>query len=238
MLNVEKYQYYQMKTEEKGLEANDVKRLSEDLLDVMLLYYVEKKQEDILNEVELGKRFRNLFKRFIKDELSFYIGIFLAILNIFELLVLSNRKQTNFNDEMNALYGKSGVSKILDYLDKHPDSQHKVICERLGMNKSYLSQILKELERVGCINRYATGKRSFFSLSVEGREFVKKKCPSENNISNIWNYKSGWLGEKYNLSSEYVLKKSCNGLNEKIKISDKQSKSDLIKVEVQYIENY
>ena len=81
---------------------------------------------------------------------------------------------------MTALYAKAGVKEVLEYIYKNPDSQHKTICEMTSVkNKSYLSQLLKQLETAGCVERYSGGKTSFFSLSIDGQAFVKDKIGSE-----------------------------------------------------------
>lgn len=175
MLDKNKYEYYKIKIENNELDKGEVQRLSDTYINILIQYYTKRKQTELRKEIQSGKRFESLFTKYIKKDLAYYIGNFAVTIKIFELLMRINTRQETFHNEMTALYEKAGVSDILNYLYKHPDSQHKIICERTGRSKSYLSQLLKELEEIGCVERYATGKRSFFSLTTDGQAFVKEK---------------------------------------------------------------
>lgn len=201
MLNKEIYEMIQIKINNNELCVEDLQILNNDFLNECSILYIHNKQREIENEISFGKRFKNLFKKCIKDYFSFQIGNFYGTLKCLEVLLCSNKRQTKFNELMIASYEKSGVSNILNYLYEHPDSQHKVICESLHMSKSYLSQLLRELERAGCVERYATGKRSFFSLSVLGQDFVRKKKNENKALADIYNYKFGRKDNKYDIFS-------------------------------------
>lgn len=176
MLDKKLYERYLLKAKENTLAEKEMEGLNNDFMNIMIHYYIDKQYDELKKEINSAKRFRSLFEGYIINYLSYQIGCFSTVVKIFELLIKSNIHQNNFKKTMTALYAKSGVAEILEYIYKNPDSQHKVICQKTSVkNKSYLSQLLKQLESAGCIERYSMGKTSFFSLSVEGQAFIKEK---------------------------------------------------------------
>lgn len=203
MLNKKIYEKYVLKTKENTLATEDLEKLNGDLINIMIEFYVHKNYDEVRKEIKSAKYFISLFNKYIIHSLSYQIGCFSMIIKIFELLMKSSIRKDEFKNVMNALYAKSGVKEILEYIYKNPDSQHKTICEKTSVkNKSYLSQLLKQLENAGCVERYSTGKRSFFSLSVEGQTFIKDKQKSKELEEHILPV------EKYNLN--YFENGQCN----------------------------
>lgn len=175
MLERERYFYLKEKISSDALSLDDIQELNSDFLNVMSEHYLDKKYSAMVDEITKGKRFESLLSKCTTDQFSLYIGMLKGIIGTFEALVFSTQKLAVFYNSMTALYEKANYNKVVNYLYDNPDIQHKVISENLNLNKGYLSQILKELETVGCVERYASGKRSFFSLSLNGQAFVKKQ---------------------------------------------------------------
>lgn len=176
MLDKKLYEKYSLEIKENRLNEKELENLSNDVMNMLLQDYHQKKYNEVEQVLKLAKRFSSLFCQCIISPLSYEVGWFAAVIAVFELLEKSGNRKESFQTRMTALYEKSGVKEILEYIYKNPDSQHKTICEKTSVkNKSYLSQLLRQLEDAGCVERYSTGKRSFFSLSLEGQAFVKEK---------------------------------------------------------------
>lgn len=175
MLNKEIYTIIKNEIEKNELNENKLKNLNEDLSRLLIHLYIQKKYSTIETELSSGKRFKKILMKIVRDKISYYIGMFTNTLALFDLLTNLSKNNLTFHERMVVLYTKANVKKVAEFLLMNPDSQHKVIAENTDIDKGYLSHILKELQEAGCVERYGTGKRSFFSLSVQGREYVKKQ---------------------------------------------------------------
>lgn len=180
MLDKDIYEKYLRKVNEDRLTEKGVENLTTDCMNLLIQYYIDKQYMEIQKELNSAKRFRQLFEKQVSNRLSYYIGGFSILISFFEVLTRTKVRKDSFKNQMTALYAKAGVKEVLEYIYKNPDSQHKTICEMTSVkNKSYLSQLLKQLETAGCVERYSGGKTSFFSLSIDGQAFVKDKIGSE-----------------------------------------------------------
>lgn len=175
ILNAEKYKHLETLLSENNADLPDtVNELNDSLLDESISLFNAGMYEDLNKELDSSKRFKVLFEQSYSKTLDYYIGYFHAVTTAFNVLVNREIEDDTFEKEMNALSEKASVKKILFYLLDHSDSQHKVIAEKAGVTPSHLSQLMRELEDTGCVERYASGKRSFYSLSLRGQAFTKK----------------------------------------------------------------
>ena len=92
MLNKETYAILKKEIEKDTLNENDLKNLNADLSQLLIHLYLEKNYPKIKAEISHGKRFQNLFMKVVRDKISYYIGSFSCILNLFELLVNRTNK--------------------------------------------------------------------------------------------------------------------------------------------------
>lgn len=175
MLNKGTYSIIKNEIERNELNENNIKNLNEDLSRLLIDLYIQKNYSSIQTELSSGKRFKKLLMKIVRDRLSYYIGMFTNTLTLFDLLTDLTKNTLTFHERMVVLYTKANVKKVAEYLLMNPDSQHKVIAKNTDIDKGYLSHILKELQEAGCVERYGIGKRSFFSLSAQGQEYVKKQ---------------------------------------------------------------
>ena len=177
LMNKKTYDEYR----ELIVQKNDVKlqkrirELNELLLADYLHDYFENSGRGIEKQLENTERFKQMSLPAVNSKISYQIGFFMAILNVFELLVYRSKKRHSFEVRIKAMSEKANVNKILDYLYFNPDSQHKVIAENTQLKANYLSELMRELENAGCVERYGVGKRSFYSLSLKANEFMKKQ---------------------------------------------------------------
>ena len=208
MLNKETYAILKKEIENDTLKANDLKNLNEDLSRLLIHLYLERNYSKIKTEISFGKRFRNLIMKVVRDKISYYIGGFSCILSLWEILVNVTNKNQLYREQMLSLYAKANVKNIAEFLLDHPDSQHKVIAENIDIDKGYLSHILKELQEAGCVERYGTGKRSFFSLSVQGREYVKKQKQLDRAMRYNYFINDNLFNNKYTLSPNTSLQET------------------------------
>lgn len=163
-------------------ESNDSDRLGQalsacqdEVLHDMTRLYIRQDKKELDLELNLFRRLQKLLSNSIVDFLSCQIGILIGIYKVINLLSNTLSHDKDFNIKMTALYKKSKVKEILNYLEKHPSAQHKVIAQEAEVKPNYLSQIMRELEDTGCVLRYAVGKRSFYELSLDGQAFLKRQ---------------------------------------------------------------
>lgn len=95
--------------------------------------------------------------------------------NLMNKIVQIEKRRRNISDTM-ALIEQTytHTRKVLIYLYRHNNVQHGILVKSLNIPKSSLSDLLKVLEKAGCVERIHNGKCSFFNLTVEGRKYVKE----------------------------------------------------------------
>lgn len=131
--------------------------------------------EQMLNE---QRRLRKVISREIRrypDEAVVVSCKYVQTYNLMNKMVQSEKRRRNIADTM-ALIEQTytHTRKVLIYLYRHTNVQHGVLVKALNIPKSSLSDLLKVLEKAGCVERIQNGKCSFFNLTVEGRKYVKE----------------------------------------------------------------
>ena len=180
-------------------------RLREENVHLMVEYvqdYLENRGEAIKRDFQVQEIFKQLLLPAVQNELSYEIGVISTMLTLFELLVSQSEKRVSFTKRIKALNEKSNVNAILSYLYKHPDSQHKVVSENVGLKPNYLSELMRELEKADCVIRYGVGKRSFYSLTIEANKFMRSI--EEKKREGVTERKFGCEG-KYNMAQVVVI---------------------------------
>lgn len=69
------------------------------------------------------------------------------------------------------------VEEIVAILRKEPTMQHGHLAKRIGIDKSTLTPIIKQMERCRMIDVMAPGKFKYYSLSDAGRRFADRVFP-------------------------------------------------------------
>jgi predicted transcriptional regulator len=180
-------------------------RLKEENAHLMVEYvqdYLENRGKTIKKDFHTQEIFKQLLLPAVQNELSYQIGVISTMLTLFELLVSQSEKKVSFTKRIKALNEKSNVNAILSYLYKHPDSQHKVVSENVGLKPNYLSELMRELEKTDCVIRYGVGKRSFYSLTIEANKFMRSV--EEKKRERVMERKFG-CEEKYNVPQVFVV---------------------------------
>lgn len=146
-----------------------------DFLHESARLYVGRKQKELDTELRLFRRFQKLLKKNICDTLSYQIGILCGIFMAIEFLAGMTPQYLDFEKQLEMLYRKDNERRILLYLYQNPNSQYEVISEHLGLKPNYLSRLLKNMEQLGCVVRYGVNRRSFFELTLNAQDFIRKK---------------------------------------------------------------
>lgn len=204
-LNKTMYDDWEGKIKKGNLRDEELQHFSENAVNYFADCYIESKASEMEKQLGRLSRFQILLSQMVENRKSYYIGILEGIQKTFQVLLLFRRERASFDVTMRRLSQKANVNSVLEYLYNHPDSQHKIIADELGINKGYLTQILKELSDVGCVERFATGKRSFFSLSLDGQAFIKQKNrygkQQKQNYSNVSFIMGNAISAKYYINN-------------------------------------
>lgn len=170
--------------------------LNDSLTDELTSLFIKFKYNEIKEELNISKRYKSLLKTLYTTDINFSMGYFHALTDVFSILIANQAEKNTFEKKMMGLSEKAYVKQILFFLLDHPDAQHKVIAQSIQVSTSYLSQLMRELEDIGCVERYAAGKRSFYSLSLDGQAFTKR----------LREESKGWNSDciQYDFASNYI----------------------------------
>ncbi|MBR5565685.1 MAG: hypothetical protein IKW08_05900 [Roseburia sp.] len=188
-------------------------KLNETLVISYVQDYLDHDDTRIKIDLKNSNRYKKLLAGMVSDQMSYRVGAFETIILIFELLFYKKNRKEDFVKRMKALNVKKNVNRIFMFLYANPDAQHKDISRSIGLKPNYLSELMRELEGAECVERYAIGKRSFYSLSKQAKEFIIE----ENNkkATELYKYKNnGYL--KYetaeNSQSNIIIMEKYDGI--------------------------
>lgn len=106
-------------------------------------------------------------------------GQFVQTYNIFNKIYQNESARKDISDDIRCIEKSSKYTvTVLDYLYKHTNAQHKEIAECCGIPLSTLSDLLKKLEEINCVERWNASKYSFFRLTAQGRNYVRELIPN------------------------------------------------------------
>lgn len=109
------------------------------------------------------------------DEAVIISSKYVQTYNLMNKMLQNERRKRNIAVTMK-LIEQSYVhtKKVLIYLYRHVNVQHKTLANVMDIPKSTLSDLLRVLETAGCVEKIEQGKFSFFNLTVEGRKYVRE----------------------------------------------------------------
>lgn len=181
MLNKKYYNTLEETMEKSGDIEKEVVLTSfqdEFLYDIAQLY-VKNEKEELAMELQIFKRFQKMLSNYIAHMISYQIGILSGISMAIKYMIQYAAKAREIEIKMTNLFDKEINKKILMYLYDHPSAQHKVIAQAINVKTNYLSQQMRELEKIGGVVRYGVDRRSFYELTLDGQAFVEKKKKSD-----------------------------------------------------------
>lgn len=101
------------------------------------------------------------------------MGIFNGSYNVLRNMISHQSEEKTFHYKMSVIVGLKYMKEILQYLYEHEYAQNKNICSYLNIAPNQLYKQMKKLIDAGCINRYPVGKNVFYSLTKQGKKYVK-----------------------------------------------------------------
>ena len=185
---MEEYKLYITALRRKG--ANDkiepviIEQFRELLAEQFDMYYqawiehnVELLEKILYDQKYLRKSFSDELKN-IPDQIEIMAGQFVQTYNIFNKIYQNEAAKKSISDDIRGIEKSSKYAiTVLSYLYKHTNAQHKDIAEYCGIPLSTLSDLLKKFEEINCVERWNASKYSFFKLTVQGRNYVRKLIP-------------------------------------------------------------
>lgn len=82
--------------------------------------------------------------------------------------------EDGFERNMTVLYGKRHMRDIVEAVYANPGIQHKNLAELTGVKANFLTQLTASLTEAGCLYRYGTRKCTYYELTLQGKEYVRK----------------------------------------------------------------
>lgn len=210
MLNKELYTNLEntLKTENESKKKDDLQSFAKELLYELTTLFIINNRDELEKELHLSKRFEKLLLNNEISDISRQIGVIIGILMTMEMISHKTAVKNKINKNMSAVFMKEINKKILFYLYDHPNSQHKIIAEAIGIRSNYLSQQMRELEETGGVVRHSIDRRSFYELSLDGQAFVEERKHDSgfysytDNFAGITNLTTWAPSFQYNLFAE------------------------------------
>ena len=150
--------------------------MAKEYLFESLRRYQKKEKELLYRNVRQGQKFSKLFSETAKADkgsVLFSMGFFAGIVRVMELLFRDLVDRRDFAHRIQGLCQKAHYLNVLKYLYRNEPARHKEIAQKEGVSRSYLTEIMKELQEAHVVDKYYQGKAAFYELTDEGKEYVK-----------------------------------------------------------------
>lgn len=185
---MKEYQLYitalQKKEQADKIEPAITEQFQELLTEQFDIYYqsfsehnVELLERILAQQKHLRKAFSDELKK-RPNQIEIMAGQFVQTYNIFNKIYQMETAKRTVSDDIKRIEKSSTyATAVLRYLYKHANAQHKDIAEYCGVPASTLSDLLKKFEVIDCVERWNTGKYSFFNLTDQGKRYVREQIP-------------------------------------------------------------
>lgn len=149
-------------------------------------YMLQKSYEEALRKEKLDEIFAfnrklgkiaKLIGRFALLQGNAYLysmGAFVGAFHTMAGMLPERNKEQTFNIRMAEVIGRVYVKQTLEALYGHDYTQHKDLCDKLGISPSQLNRIMGELDDIGCVKRCKSGKYAFYSLTARGKKYARE----------------------------------------------------------------
>lgn len=161
-----------------AVSKESVQELLMIFTDEYLCAYQEKNYEFIREMLREQRNFRKELTAALRkysDQTIIVASKMVQTYNIFNKILIEESERRNFVDEMNlVMQSYSHAKEVLRYLYKHSFVRHKEIKEKYNIPGSTLSDLLKILQQLECIECMKNGKVSLYNLTNEGCKYVEE----------------------------------------------------------------
>ncbi len=164
-------------TAEKKEQCKELFRQASDKTAEEYIEYIRKSEFEKAYKLSrklnvLAKQIQQLAMRH-KDSYLYMMGFFDGTFNACKNSMSRQSEEAVFTVEMSKIISQKHVREILEYLYDHDYTQNKKLCNILSVKPNLLHKKLEFLINSNCILRYPDGKYVFYSLSEQGRKYVK-----------------------------------------------------------------
>ena len=114
-----------------------------------------------------------------RHAITYHLGFTMGMLDILkEVLCCYHEQQALTQQAQENMQSKiPHVKEIVAILRQEPMTQHGKLAQRLGIDKSTLTPIIRQMEKSGMITVVAPGKFKYYSLSNAGQRFADRVFP-------------------------------------------------------------
>lgn len=132
-----------------------------------------------------------------KSPIPFGLGYLCGVLRMVREVVLAHNRQEEIY-AASATMQRNPIphgTKILQLIQAQPDIQHARLAKQLGIDRSTLSGIMKQMERTPFVSSIRSGKYKYYTLTTDGTHYLEqlqklpqvKKTPG----GGMWRTRSG-----------------------------------------------
>lgn len=135
------------------------------------------------------RRYKNIFKTVAIQNskcdtltiynLGKYDGVYTALVELVQKIIKHKDTQQTLENVLNRKY----IIDILSLVNKKPLIQHKTISDTIGIKANYLNELMSLLIKSDLINKYPSGKYSYYSLTEKGAECLRERDRQTFNIN-------------------------------------------------------
>ena len=148
--------------------------------ELMQEYFECVRSEDYESAYVLNRQIYSLAKR-TKHEAQRKEDAYLYAMGVFNGVYAACKKMTELKSEeqifyirMSKIVERKHMKDILKYVYRNERVRNGQICAALQIQSNLLSKALHPLLDVDCLIRFGTGKNTFYSLSLFGKNYVRK----------------------------------------------------------------
>lgn len=147
------------------------------------------------------------------NPIPYEVGRMSGMLELMVQVIRNQHRQLQISTQVAELYQRPHFKEILSAIGSNPRIQHARLAEKISVDTSTLTGIMKRMEQTGLVDFVRSGKYKYYSLTADGEEYTGRrdtvlyqKPVERENIS--W---SAAFGKKHSYFSFIQNEQICEG---------------------------
>lgn len=147
----------------------------------------KQRTEEVMEATRQAAYIKSAVERYLETDefyqrFLFMAGICVGQYKAGEAWLQEQGNADSFERSMVVLCARAHVRDVIEAVYANPGIQHKNLMEIVGVKANYLTQLATSLVEAGCLYRYGTKKCTYYELTLQGKDYVKRTLSSRRHV--------------------------------------------------------
>lgn len=109
------------------------------------------------------------------NPIPYEVGRMSGLLELMVQVIRNQHRQVQISTQVAELYQRPHFKEILAVISSNPGIQHARLAEKISVDTSTLTGIMKRIEQTGLVDFVRSGKCKYYSLTADGAEYAERR---------------------------------------------------------------